>query len=505
MEFLNKVEKRQLNLIKLLYQNSDWITYGYLSEAIGVAKNTVSTDISYIEEILGEGVNVEKSTIGIRANFNPGMNLLSIQRIFFNHSISYKLIEDIFIDYPITKENLSTRYDISRSSLYRYLNRVSEETEKFYHFTFEGNPLYMKGQEEEIQNFYVNFFLDKVHPFNWPFKQIDQQVLDNFINFILDSFRIDINYEEFRYVEYVMSVTLLRMSLGFVLEVDTTNPMMPIFEAFIQSNNQNVEAFRVLVEALGIELTATNFSHMIAKFYETPFLNYGIQNIVNMERSNLLEETHRLIGDIVDILTEKYELQLNNRHHLMNNVNKLLHMSSSNLGSNELFFRQQESFLRKIRAINPDFYKSIYELVDNKLINAYQNDAWSSDYLVAIILLNWENIYPQLLRKAGRLKVYVMSFQDVSIAKTQVDLLSSYLEDLYDMHLFEGREISEEMVQGLDCDVIISDLNLPTIKDKRIVSIQSLPTVEDIHLLLDLYYEILYGVNMGGEKRIFTY
>lgn len=132
LNLLNTVEQRRLEFASILVSRKDWVDLGEIAETLGCTKRILTEDISYFRKHFQE-VTFETSTQGVRALFNQNSGLKSFYQYTLKNSFAFQLLETLFLKEGQAIIELSNRFFISLSSMYRLINRVNENL-KFMSF-----------------------------------------------------------------------------------------------------------------------------------------------------------------------------------------------------------------------------------------------------------------------------------------------------------------------------------------------------------------------------------
>ncbi len=133
------MNERQTDILRILYKNRSFMTYGELAEALGVSVGTVRNDISVLKEELSKARAGE-----IETKPHSGIRLLSTEEALKNikedgrddRDIIFFIIRSLLRDGSLTAQKMAEKYYLGRTEL----EKILEHTESWfsgYHIGFQ--------------------------------------------------------------------------------------------------------------------------------------------------------------------------------------------------------------------------------------------------------------------------------------------------------------------------------------------------------------------------------
>lgn len=216
---LKNKTRRQLEIVEYLLESDGWTTVADLAEIFDYSTRNIKSDISELKEKFSE-LQFETGYLGIRLKKDSETGIQSIYRKILNETLFYKILEKIFFDETLTIDELSEKFFVSSSTVYRSITQIHEHFEKHYQCYIETNPCRLVGNEQNIRLFYRTYFSEKYTILGWPFKTIDEKkvdsIFDKVLSFVATDMSIDFAYYET--IKLVVIVNKIRYDHGHLVE-----------------------------------------------------------------------------------------------------------------------------------------------------------------------------------------------------------------------------------------------------------------------------------------------
>lgn len=123
------MNKRQTDILRILYKNPNFITLGELAKKVGVSVKTVRNDIAVIREELSKaeaGTVEAKPHIGVRlVSGKKDLNDLAGSGDDADREIIFFIIRHLFKESTLTAQRLAQQYYLPRTQLEKILEQVS--------------------------------------------------------------------------------------------------------------------------------------------------------------------------------------------------------------------------------------------------------------------------------------------------------------------------------------------------------------------------------------------
>ena len=124
------MNKRQTDILKILYKDRSFMTFGDIAEQMNVSVKTVRNDIAVIRDALSDA-----SAGTIETKPHAGVRLISNEELLKNlktendeddREISFFIIRHLFKENSLTAQKLAERYYLGRAELDRILEKTAE-------------------------------------------------------------------------------------------------------------------------------------------------------------------------------------------------------------------------------------------------------------------------------------------------------------------------------------------------------------------------------------------
>lgn len=161
------MNKRQTAILRLLYKNSNYMTYAEIAQQVDASLTSVRNDMSVIKKSLAladAGTIETKPHIGVRLikSSNEALHRLESEKADDDRDIFFFILKYLFKNDTLTAQKLSQQYYLSRSST----ERIVEETQRWFaenRIVFErrrGKGISIRYSEFNYRTAFVNFITE---------------------------------------------------------------------------------------------------------------------------------------------------------------------------------------------------------------------------------------------------------------------------------------------------------------------------------------------------------
>lgn len=252
-ELFDRATFNQRRLILLLNEtNGHWVTAQWLAEKLAMSKRATLGVISELAANIS-GLNFEKFDF----EFSRGRGVrLVVQRDADIHQLiseivrscpTVKLFEALLTEEFDTVKNYAINHFISESTVRRCLLRI-QNLLKRYHIKIGKDSNKLIGEEKQIRMFMMTFFWSIYRGRSWPFKHVDEQRIDAYVDHVLDSeFTVypKIPYAYKKQVAYIFAEGIIRARKGKLVRLAAD------VEGQIKANTLYPGFERIMCEAEG--------------------------------------------------------------------------------------------------------------------------------------------------------------------------------------------------------------------------------------------------------------
>lgn len=224
-------------MIFLLNQtNGYWVTAKWLSDNLGVSKRVTLGIINDLSKKINQ-LDTEKFCLeysrgrGIRLNVarDADIHYLAAEVVRECHTV--KIFEAILTEEFDTVKNYALENFISESTVRRCLNRIRILLSR-YQIKLGREKNWLLGEEKQIRMFMIIFFWGVYRGRVWPFKFIDEQRIQTYVNNVLSSnftVQSEIPYAYKKQIAYIFAEGIIRARKNKLVEFSMDEKKM-IFE-----------------------------------------------------------------------------------------------------------------------------------------------------------------------------------------------------------------------------------------------------------------------------------
>ena len=218
-ELLSPKEQRQLKILEYLFENPDWIYLDNLSKTIGHNARIIKSDIKELREIFPD-FDIKHSTAGIMMVNIQNNGIERIYQYFLQTSDYFRILKAFFLlDSPFTYEHLVESLDISLPSLRKKVADINKILDGTYRFKLKVTPISIIGNEKDIRFFFSQYFHEAYSFLDWPFTEVKETDIDNFVSFFLKLTKFPAKYQNLYQIKTQATVDLHRMKRGYFIQL----------------------------------------------------------------------------------------------------------------------------------------------------------------------------------------------------------------------------------------------------------------------------------------------
>ena len=217
IELLAKKQRRQMRLLETLIREKRWFHLKELAEMLDCTERSLKEDLSNLRTVFKEFL-IESSTNGIKISYDDSVGIEVVYHHFFKESTAFSLLEYLFFHKDVSSDLICRRYDLSQQSFYRLIRNINQIIQEKYNIRITLNPLNIVGDEVDIRFFYSQYFAERYYYLEWPFPDIREQVIIDFITFFYKLTEITLTYSIFHSYKIMLTVYLYRIKQGYRIE-----------------------------------------------------------------------------------------------------------------------------------------------------------------------------------------------------------------------------------------------------------------------------------------------
>ena len=472
---LSKKEQDLLFLLEELTKHHDWIDLPVLAEKLNFSIEELQEHLFKLEQLF-PNLLLQSRKEGIQLQFEA-RNSLEPRIAIFEQSETYSFLNRLFFKEGQSLDQIGQELMIGCEQVQEIIQHLNTKLPQHYGISIQLSPLIMKGTEENIRAFYLDYFSQSYNFLDWPFPSISEESLTHLIQLFLDAQQVSPNLSSLRQIKYTLAINLERFKKKYFIENPT--PLLTSHYSSLMQIPQFEQNIKKLAKKLHFEPTKKTleqlFSNPIKSFQSTNNPNNGALGDIHH-----IQKSYHLLSQILEELSKEFHLQIENREELI----WLLHYTAQSdffhLLSNQSLDSQKSQFLGNYQAEFPKLFEVSQHKFQSYLTEMGLNS--KPQDLVYTFTIQGHRILVQLLQKLPKIRVLVISHLDGHHAQSLIDTLTHYGNNLYLFDSWEESTISFSILNQIPHDIVITTFpvfNYP----KPIICSRNLSTAELFHHL----------------------
>ncbi|MCR4254249.1 helix-turn-helix domain-containing protein [Streptococcus uberis] len=481
---LSKQELRELNIIEILSNSSEYIPISRLARSLHCSNRTIQNDLEEIKKHHSI-FSIYSNPSGLFLRFNNNHNISDIYSYYLETTLSIKLLKYIFFNPHTTIDEVSEKLYISRTKLLNLIFEINSSSTPFNTVKIDKN-LNIIGSEADIRLFYLRIFFNKNNLEAWPFPEIDRKELFTITSSLSKLFATRDDITEYYYC-ILIAINYYRTKHGFL----TDSGSLP---NLITSLSESKNITGLLTDFLRLFHLPLDFKDVNDIYF--PFTEYILYNHHNdymeiHDHPEFLKEYCYLVSALHD-LSNELRISLPNKEDLARkiyNINKFYPFNITHI--NHILYREQFAPIIFNKWVAPNqgylvtnFFMTYFETFYKTKIIEPERIAQLQFFLIA----NWEGFFQKGKQNNPRLKIGVYT----SSGREQNILICNYLSLFFSNEFFQFQPISNKnFFNSIDYRLIISDIEIPKHlkKNLNVIKIRPFPTDRDIIKIMKKIYQ----------------
>ncbi|WP_314062174.1 helix-turn-helix domain-containing protein [uncultured Vagococcus sp.] len=329
--FLDKNEKRDLDILYYLYSEDKLWSAEELSKVANCSVKSVTSSVSKLNELILDHdldcwIQTERH-LGIRLCTNSYASIYHLESLYIQNTITYQLMDKVFHGKDLSITKLQHIFFLSRSSIYRKLS-IIENFIVSNGFEFSKTELTISGPESSIREFFYLFYISLADDFFWPFQTVSQVYLEDKLAKIEELSNFKLSYAEKLRILYRMAINSVRyQQKHYIVDLPAIVEVSPNLDFELKASAE------IFLEGIPIkhhELEYKYLSLVYLTYANTIEVNdtLGIKEAVAWNK-----ETHTKAYDLVAELLRRMEklypqLDLKERFSSTNFIYKLISVAN---------------------------------------------------------------------------------------------------------------------------------------------------------------------------------
>lgn len=505
------MNKRQTDILKILYKDRNYITFGEIAERMNVSVKTVRNDIAAIKEALAAadaGTIETKPHAGVRLISSADrLENLKSEDEDEDKDIFFFIIRHLFRKNDLTAQRLAQQYYLGRAQL----DKILEKTAQWFnenHIVFErrrGKGISIRYSEFNYRTALVNFCTEYADMYA---ELITEREAPHSVAASRDYTAICAALEGFDAApaakavaelehrfgikfEYASGVRLLMMvSLGMLRSRSGNRVEVPKVRRCAVDGESDLKMAKALAESLGTEVPPEEFEYLkyaVAISEIREFESDGSRQSMEVMNTELCRMTIKIVNLISDIAA----VDLRGDKFFVRQMFLQLKVTIARLKYGIVFKNQ---LLGRIKTNYPNMMAAAW-LLGNVFEKELKLEI--NEHEVGYIALH---IGGAIERQLAGVSACIVCDYGVGISQIIKEKIARAIPDLRITEIFSSRDMRK--IKSEQCDFIIAATPLGSYRLNRdIVEIKHLPDENDIKML-ENHIRSVRLKRRGGIKNI---
>lgn len=492
--FLNKSEKRRLDLVGILAYKNEWVSLGNLAKQLNCSDRVLKDDISYLKSHFSD-FTIQTSTQGVKLYFEYDKGLKSFYQEVLSQSMPYQLLEIIFFNETLSLTELSERLFTSSSTLYRMIDKINQHMSNIeFDFQIQTNPCRIIGDEKGIRYYYYQYFFEKYSRIEWPFETIPEKPFNELLMFFIDFTQMKTESAHFNIYKLTSAVNFVRFKNRHF--IDMTDSRIN-FDEIMPNPEALADDIQFLENTLNIQFN-NQFIHQLFSPYVQEGFSLNVERLFEKAKNDPKKKNElTFLSQTLDELSKTHNIALPNKEHVIWSLDNTAHLEYQEPQSGYILYNRNKLFAEAMTEEFPKFYNQLYkamksyrELIGKPIIEDGIN------FYVNTIFIQWEDLVKELRRKAGKVNVLVLSDRHTSHAQMLKDFITYEFNEQLDVSIYSEIELHKSILNKQNHDFIVTNSPLISNLNKPVVYIETVPTNQDIHKIQTTLEQVLADRNI---------
>ena len=475
---LSKTEQDLLFLLEELTKHHDWIAIPVLAEKLNFSIEKLQEHLFKLEQLF-PNLLLQSRNKGIQLQFDF-QNTLDPRIAIFKQSETYSFLNCLFFKEGQSLEQMCQELMISCERVQEIIQHLNTKLPQHYGISIQLSPLVMKGIEENIRAFYLDYFSQSYSFLDWPFPSISEESLTHLIQLFLNAQQVSLTLSSLRQIKYTLAINLERFNTSHLIENPT--PLLTSHYSSLMQIPQFEQDIKKLAKKLHFEPTKKTLEQLFSNPIKSPQITNNPNNGALGDIQHI-QKSYRLLSQILEELAKEFHLQIENLEELI----WLLHYTAQadflHPLNNKSLEKQKSLLLTNYQKEFPKLFEVSQHKFQSYLTEmGLENHPSKLEELVYTFSIQGQRILVQLLQKLPKIRVLVISHLDSHHAQNLIDTLTHYGNNLYLFDSWEEATMSFSILNQIPHDIVISTFPVAN-SPKPIICSRNLSTAELFHHL----------------------
>lgn len=484
---LKDTEARRLALVEFLTDKHTWVTIAELSEYLNCSQRVIKDDLAFLRSTQ-QAFSIKSSYHGNRIEYGTNSSINRYYQYVLANSTIFQVLEAVFFNQKIKPYDLQEKLYMSQSTYYRLIRTSNPILKEIFNIELDVYTANVVGDEASIRYFYYVYFSEKYSSLEWGFDNINEHALRDLIKLGLRLIEQSLSYSNFSYIKLMVAVNLTRYHSD---DLNTIDPGETLIELIWDKVPPMTPHLYEILKELNIHLSKEMILDIFGLFIHKDFI-YGYKQLEQLiANDSTMARNLTFVSQLLDDLSLKYSVPINNKQEVLWFLHNIAYNEGFIPHTAYIFFNPNADLMTKIQTFNPDFLNELTvgiqtyrEGIDIPMTH------FTIEHLVYQVCVKWQGLIIDLYAEWSKVQAILVS--DFSDGRNQLiqDLIQEHLGKKIILNVFEGSEITPEVLEQLDTELIITTTPLPHLTSSPVYCIDGNISSQNISELHNFIEEI---------------
>ncbi|QBO35701.1 HTH domain-containing protein [Periweissella cryptocerci] len=309
-QLLSKQHKRQFEIVNMLMSSATPTTTEFANQ-LKTTRQTIQTDIDELNAVITPHIIVQVDNQW-QLIASAKLSLTSIHSQILSQSLSFNILETIFLGNVTTQQELLESALTSQATLYREIKNINAILNPL-NIHLNTRKLIIEGDEFKVRSFFFQYFFEKYEFASVFVPDIELETFDKLITTFSKNNNVYFNQADLSFMEYnklciLLKVSIQRLQQGYHID-------LPGQATFTVDLDANLE--REFFYNFKIPLSAKTYSEIFGLFYNQYYVVTidALNHLCNIDAkyATLVDSIKQLIS----FVAEQPNIELTNQDDLL--------------------------------------------------------------------------------------------------------------------------------------------------------------------------------------------
>lgn len=259
---------QQLNILEILYSNTDGTDTATLTELTKMEKRTVHKNLSSINELLSKHQEIEATISTVKRKYifsGDRYEYYALRSALMKTEPLLMLFELFLSNTSVDFTDFCKQNFVSESTMRRKFQKANHLLSNIgSKIALKTNKITLVGEERIIRYSLVALLWRVYRGIEWPFRDVDEQNIDTIINSIISSGKY-VSYGKRKHLAFYLAVSISRAKSGN----NISKELLPEYSEILISSNPYMEQLSKLIEQY-FSVSKVELEFILLLFYIFP-------------------------------------------------------------------------------------------------------------------------------------------------------------------------------------------------------------------------------------------